>query len=371
MSKIDKENVVKDVESFIESEKKVKKVKKEKVKKEVTGHKKGIIVTIVICVLTTILVIAANVIVNYLHDLEVKRIEEEAYIKDMNDSAANLLSEIKDLQIEYNDYGNMDVGTVLDLSLESTIDDYFYYFDDKGLIEEGKLFIDIYNEVTVISNLKMDEVYCIYKDDKFDCSRDYKKNTGVNSASNKKYQIGDAVTLKDGSKWHVVRNSSEYSEYVYLLYDGTIAPLNTYEDNGNVDDYATGWKFDSTGRKYFWERDKNNLGYWLENDIKSQFKIDEEIYLSILSVSEYQYLSDKLSRDGLTADKLEGTTSAHWFFNHTLRCWWLYDYEDSRPVITLWNNGYSDDSLGSIASVNPTSVYNLRPTMTVKKSAIQ
>lgn len=344
--------------------------KKEKIKKVNTGHKKGIIVTIVICVLTTALVIGANIFVNYRHEMIEKEKEEKAHIEEVTEVANYFLDEVKRLDIDYTG-NNMEVGTLLDVSLESTIDDYFYYFDDKDMLSEGKIFVDIYDEITVISNLKIDDVYCILKDDEFTCNRDYKKNTDTDKKKFASYKIGDAVTLKDGSKWHVVRNSSEYSEYVYLLYDGIVAPINTYADNGNADDYATGWQFDASNRNYYYEDDNKNIAYWLENDIKDKFKLEEDIYLSILTRDEYIYLSDNLSREGLNGDVLAGSTSKHWFFNHTLRCWWLYDNDDNEAVVSAWNNGFDESSLGSTLVVNSNSVYNLRPTMTVKKTAIQ
>lgn len=353
---------------------KLLKNKKEKVKKVRNGHSKGIIITIVICLLTTILVIGANVFVNYRHEIIEKEKKEKEYASKMTLVANNLLHELKGLQIDYSD--NMEVGTLLDLSLESTIDDYFYYFDDKSLIKEGKIFVDIYNEITVVSNLKVGNLYCTYKPDEisdgwFSCNKDNKKNTDTDHIKNASYKIGDAVTLKDGSKWHVIRNTNEYSQYVYLLYDGVVAPLNTYPDNGNADDYATGWQFDDTNSKYFYESDRGNIAYWLENDIKDQFKLEEDFYLSLLTRDEYNYLSDNLSRDGLTVDALSGTEAKHWFFNHTLRCWWLYDYDYNRPVLNAANNGFYEDELGSVLIVDSSSVYNLRPTMTIKKSAIQ
>lgn len=346
------------------------KAKKEKIKKVNKGHKKGIITTIVICVLTTILVVGANIFVNYRHEMIEKEKEEKAHIEEVTAIANDFLDEVERLKIDYTG-NNMETGTLLDVSLATTIDDYFYYFDDKYMLTEGKIFLDIYNEITVVSNLKIDDVYCVYKDDKFTCSRDYKKNTDTDKIKFASYKIGDAVTLKDGSKWHVVRNSSEYSEYVYLLYDSTIAPLNTYPDNGNVDDYDTGWQFDASNRNYYYETDSKNIAYWLENDIKDKFKLEEDFYLSILTRDEYIYLSDNLSREGLTAEVLNGSTAKHWFFNHTLRCWWLYDNDYNKASLSMWNNGFDESSLGSTLVVNSNSVYNLRPTMTVKKTAIQ
>ena len=73
--------------------------KKEKIKKVNTGHKKGIIVTIVICVLTTALVIGANIFVNYRHDMIEKEKEEKAHIEEVTEVANYFLDEVKRLII--------------------------------------------------------------------------------------------------------------------------------------------------------------------------------------------------------------------------------------------------------------------------------
>lgn len=81
--------------------------------------------------------------------------------------------------------------------------------------------------------------------------------------------IGEAVTAKDGSKWHVLEQSNEGNEYVTLLSDYNLKIDRTYNKECGMDinsTYRCGLiPFDSDNTNTYDESDSNNVGYFVKN----------------------------------------------------------------------------------------------------------
>ena len=101
----------------------------------------------------------------------------------------------------------------------------------------------------------------------------YAKITYLGKANNvyDTYKIGDEVTLKDGSKWHVLEYSSNDNQYVTLLSDYNLNSDGTYNDEcqGNINDsgsyQCSTRSFDVDGTNIYDENDNNNIGYFIKN----------------------------------------------------------------------------------------------------------
>ena len=83
------------------------------------------------------------------------------------------------------------------------------------------------------------------------------------------YSIGEAVTLTDGSKWHVLENSSETNPNVVLLSDYNLNSDGTYNTTCGRDINSTYTcstiVFDSNSTNKYDESDSNNIGYFIKN----------------------------------------------------------------------------------------------------------
>jgi len=90
------------------------------------------------------------------------------------------------------------------------------------------------------------------------------------------YSIGDEITLIDGSKWHVLENSSESEETVVLLSDYHLNSDGTYNDKcgANIDSNYTcsPMAFDSDNTNKYDESDSNNIGYFIKNTYAPKVK---------------------------------------------------------------------------------------------------
>ena len=85
------------------------------------------------------------------------------------------------------------------------------------------------------------------------------------------YSIGEAITLIDGSKWHVLEESSEIDGMITLLSDYNLNSDGSYNTNcsGIDGDEPSFWcspmAFDSDGTNSYDESDANNVGYFIKN----------------------------------------------------------------------------------------------------------
>lgn len=81
------------------------------------------------------------------------------------------------------------------------------------------------------------------------------------------YNLGDAITLKDSSTWHVIKESDSTDEYVVLLRDNSLDDNISYND---IDNY---------------------LQNTYLNTLKSNLKTKEDISVSLLSLDDIESIS--------------------------------------------------------------------------------
>lgn len=265
-------------------------------------------------------------------------------------------------------------------------------------IKEGIVFYDIDKKLYVLSNLKINGTYCLFKNDKFSCGLFNKENQEVSKLdSYPVYEIGTAVILHDNSSWHVIHSSGEYSKYVTLIKDYR---LDINNDNFLVDIGATNdpdrIPFDTNGNKKYDATIQGNVGYYLENTFKPTLtsygnvldvrlpnfveleKVKEVIGLDKLTDQQRTDMQDAEFEVhdliGLTYDDtipsfepieisedMLARLNPHWLFNAYSGNYWVLDGNKIRTA-TWDGDGYS--------SRKPTTGASVKPVITVSKDMI-
>lgn len=188
----------------------------------------------------------------------------------------------------------------------------------------GKLFLSPNGDIQVVENLKIGDYYCI-KDSVFICNSDIRKDTNVI-----KYQdwlAGSIVTLKDGSKWQVIKNDMKYLEEI------TLASLNLLDFNNDQKlDENDMLEYDMTGKLKFDFESQSNIAAKLKQyyNVQSDLKVDEIRFLTEDEINKYSQLKTGL----FWLDKTSGENVAVWKDNKI-------DYQKPtsnayvRPVIVI------------------------------------
>lgn len=311
-------------------------------------------------------VITAIVLINKKNEEERKAEEERLYLEKSTNDINELWKKI-DVNIRDNNYVlDLIEGKMFDLSLTSDKEELFEDGEILETIEEGKVFVDANGDIKIISNIKIRELYCTYKEDKFDCNRVSDANTGLENVDNKVYKIGDAVTLKDGSLWHVIGDSSMYSNYVTLLYDGVLK-TDKYASRTFNDDYEDGFPFDTSGLRDLDKERSGNIMYYLYNEYLPSLGLGDDAEVRIMYEEEYVKLMEKIDRSSLNEEMLNTEEVKHWFYNHTLGNWWIFSEDEYGLKTVIWSNGFMEGNDGfAISDVQFR--YYVRPVITINKN---
>lgn len=311
-------------------------------------------------------VITAIVLINKKKEEERKAEEERLYLEKSTNDINELWKKI-DVNIRDNNYVlDLIEGKMFDLSLTSDKEELFEDGEILETIEEGKVFVDANGDIKIISNIKIRELYCTYKEDKFDCNRVNDANTGLENVDNKVYKIGDAVTLKDGSLWHVIGDSSMYSNYVTLLYDGVLK-TDKYASRTFNDDYEDGFPFDTSGLRDLDKERSGNIMYYLYNEYLPSLGLGDDAEVRIMYEEEYVKLMEKIDRSSLNEEMLNTEEVKHWFYNHTLGNWWIFSEDEYGLKTVIWSNGFMEGNDGfAISDVQFR--YYVRPVITINKN---
>ncbi len=184
----------------------------------------------------------------------------------------------------------------------------------------------------------------------------YKYNDSVRKSLTiyDEYEMGDAVTLKDDSKWHVVEDSGKHDSTVKLLSDEIVDLNNDGSLNGN--DIL---KYSPSGKAEYDPLEEGSVGYYVNNTYKK--KIEDAVgkveSVGILTSKEFVKLRNKL---GLGNEWSE----PNWLGNDTLVIWWVDSApkEDSVYVVT---------HRGTYMITKATSEHALRPTIVISKDSIK
>lgn len=184
-------------------------------------------------------------------------------------------------------------GVIFDFSSDSKI---------KSSATAGKIFKDVNGDIKIIENIKILLLNCNENGCKL-------FNSGENNSSSDltdKYEIEDPIILKDGTKWHVIKESSEYSNYISLVRDERL------DINGDGISITTGMAnepdrkaFDTSGSKKYDDKSPTNLGYYLNTTYKSSLtKLNDIIEIRILDVKEIENIVNETNISGLSAEQV-------------------------------------------------------------------
>lgn len=337
--------------------------------------KKGIIITIILVI---VLIVGAVIGVFAYNKHKEKSINE----------SANFLYE--KLKTEENKVENLETGMYFDFSKTELKYD--------GLKpSEGIVFIDENKDIQIISNIKIKDRYCVLSNEEFTCSKDFTKDSNINPTTNKKYNIGDAVTLSDGSKWHVIHNSDEYSKYVTLILDTRIDynKDNFILDTGSTKDFDR-VPFSKDGLKKYDVTDTTGIAYYLENTYKSQIPA-KVLNIRIPYQEEIIAIEEAIGFTGLTEEQIRVMTETefnivenlprddnyelinlntvvisaedytklmpHYLYNSFSGNYWLMP-KDNKLTTTIWSG---DGFMNS----KPTTGRSIKPIITIEKTDIK
>ena len=326
------------------------------------------LIIIILSILFVLIGIAAFGL--YVRDQNIKKAEIRRR-NEINQTATELARDLKNFKLlDNHNITELEEGKLFKFgnSIDANIE-YGFDIEHYHLIDEGLILIDSDNKINVISNILIDGEYCSFENDTFNCNIENTKDTGVNLVENIEYKVGDEVTLNNGSKWHVIKNSSKYSNYVTLLNDSVVdVKSESYTNYEFMDDYEDGIAFDkSNSEKYDIEK-VGNIGYYIENIYKNSFSIP--LYEArLLTYNEYLLLEDVVDSSNLNEDMLYDEVPHNWFYNHTLSNWWVLDADetDTYTYTVIWANGFRE---GGFMLVEPNTQYYLRPVIVLEKSNI-
>lgn len=289
------------------------------------------------------------------------------------------------------DLTKLSTGLYVDFSKDSNV-------FNKTKITEGKVFLDVNKTVKVISNIKINGMYCSLNDNEFKCSPfNNSKTSLISYGDNKEYKVGDSVTLYDGSFWHVINDSGKYSDYVTLFRDERV------DINGDGIVLCTGSiiepdriPFDKNGLKKYDVTAEGNVGYYLENVYKKSLSNLNDIYeIRLIHTNELESVKERLGFKELTDEEitlmsnttdelLESIFWMHdsprpierlaqikitdeqykklmpsWLFNDLSGNYWVYPEKNKIGTAVWFGNGYTSNK--------PTTGYGLKPVLIVNK----
>lgn len=276
------------------------------------------------------------------------------------------------------------------------------YFEQKH-ISEGLIHKDSNGKISILSNIKVLGLYCEYNN-KMHCGITKQKGSNTEqSVKTQKYSIGQAIRLNDNTKWHVISDSSEYSNYVTLIRDERL-DINGdgfVVDTGSEDD-PDRIPFDKSGSKEYSVDSESNIGYYLNNTYKNSItnlddileirlphkeeidnlkyaigfdssiglsqkqitemsEVEEAVLQSIKWMDEYPRPVDKLTNVVITSEQYE-KLMPHWLYNSLSGNYLIHPYK-GKLYTEIWNGT-------GIIGAKPTTGKSLKPVITLNKSNI-
>lgn len=264
-------------------------------------------------------------------------------------------------------------------------------------IDDGKIFLDVNRNIKILSNIKINGMYCSFKNNKFNCSFFNDKNTEIlEYKATSEYKVGDKITLFDNSKWHVINDSSKYSDYVVLLRDERV---DINKDNFTIDLHILTdpdrIPFDVNKSKKYDVSKNGNIGHYIENTYRKEFAKSSDVYeIRLLYSAELESIRERVNFNQLTNDQIDimiqteedvlssidweyhrdkkrlseirisseqySKLMPHWLYNAFSGNYWLYP-EGNKVKVTVWSGD------GSYASPKPTTGYSLKPVVVINK----
>lgn len=189
----------------------------------------------------------------------------------------------------------------------------------------------------------------------------------INVKSKWDYTIGQAVTMRDGSKWHVLENSLASSDTVVLLSDYGINENGTYntdcvEDQKYKGNYymCSTREFDYDSTSVYDEDDSNNIGYFIKNTYAPlvQASLPGTTNVTLPTIEQI------LEADGQEYDNNSSySLSSDWLLTNQ---YWINSaiYKNSNYTVSTYSGNIYNSSSNNYSS------YIARPVITTLKSNI-
>ena len=180
------------------------------------------------------------------------------------------------------------------------------------------------------------------------------------------YNIGEEITLIDGSKWHVLEASDEKTDTVVLLSDYNLNSDGTYNTTcgGNINSTYTcsTMAFDPDSTSVYDETDSNNIGYFIKNT-----------YVPLVTLS----LPGTTNITLPTAMQIAAVDNLDYKIYPTLSSSWLSttNYWTKTAAIDANSSSHiffvrGDFTVLTSSSATFTNIFGVRPTITVPKEYI-
>ena len=298
---------------------------------------------------------------------EINRVEKER-LNEINKIAGEIADELNNYEINNHKIFEIEEGMTFDfIHIDKTA---FNDIENCDEPLEGKLYKDYDNTMYVLENVKICGMYCTYENKTLNCNKTNKSDDKLSQSDNPVYTLGDAITLSDNSKWHVIKDSNKYSKYVTLLYDGVVNVKSQSNKNYNVEEgYKDGIAFDKSNSEVYDITKEGNIGYYIENIYKKTLPIDV-VSVRLLTQNEYGLIKDRIDTSSFNYDMVYSNQVKNWFSNHTLGNWWIMDEDQNNGYIStvIWANGFHEACCYAVS--DPTSQFYLRPVITVEKSKL-
>ena len=172
------------------------------------------------------------------------------------------------------------------------------------------------------------------------------------------YKVGQQVTLKDGSKYHVLSNSKASNNMIILLADYNIDPTTGYYNTActKTDNNACAFRFDDNDKLLLDSTDTNNIDYLLQgtflNNIKTRLSVSN-VTITLPTEAEIR-----------TLESVE--SNKPWVYSTS---YWTKTPSTSNPIQLVVVDGAgpwlgSDNPHGNVK-------FGARPVITISKSTIK
>lgn len=145
----------------------------------------------------------------------------------------------------------------------------------------------------------------------------------------KPYNIGDKVTLKDNSSWYVIKESPSSENTLYLLSEN-IVDINKDKEIDSKDKVV----FDSSNSCEYDTKSEKNIGYFLENTVKSMYGKEVDIKkIRLITSEEYINIRDYMKFGYSWQD-------GNWLSNEKTDSWWLETSKYGKVYVVTKRGSY-------------------------------
>lgn len=166
------------------------------------------------------------------------------------------------------------------------------------------------------------------------------------------YKIGDAVYLKDNSKWFVVKDTSSREEYIKLL-SNKIVDIN---DDGVVDSNDA-IAYNTENKAEYDTSNEKSAAYVLNDSLKKKYEkeIGSIHEINLLTAEEYVKIRERMEFG-------DEWSNDNWLAGKENQKWWVMSRKNGKVYVVSFK--------GTFYLSNAKNSHFVRPTITIKKELI-